>query len=322
MIATTPGAPALDAIRAAAARLAPYIVTSPLHRFAPGGPSGAILLKLENLQAIGAFKARPAGNVLLGTGGDRLQEGVYTASSGNAGLGLAWMSRQLKLDARIYAPASAPREKIAAIVAQGADVRTVSDEEWWRIIVQCGHPADRGLYVDAVRDPLALAGNGTVGLEIAGQCRDVDTVVFPFGGGGLSCGSAAALRALKPDTRIIIAESDTAAPVTAALEAGRPVDVETRQSFISGAGAPTVLDEMWPLVSQYVDDTIVVSPAQVADAVRLLFLHSKVIAEGAGALALAAALAGGERLGKTVCVVSGGNIDADVMATILQGGQP
>jgi len=311
-------APTLADIRAAAERLAPYTIRSPLLQLQTGGLTGEIFLKLENLQAIGAFKSRPMGSALLNADKASLQNGVYTASSGNAGLGLAWMAQRLELAATVYAPASAPRDKLAAIRRLGAQVRTLSNDEWWQIIETGVHADDPGMYIDAVRDPAALAGNGTIGLEIVAQCPDVETVIVPFGGGGLSCGIAAALRALQPEARVVVAESEAATPLTAALQAGRPVAVEMRSSFISGAGAQSVLAEMWPLVSDLIDETIVVPVARVADAIRLLFLRNKVIAEGAGAIATAAALAPGRDFGKAVCVVSGGNIDAEVMEAILR----
>jgi threonine dehydratase len=311
-------APGLADIRAAAEVLAPYIRRSPLVELSLEGRSRRIFLKLESFQVIGAFKARPVGNVLLNADAVALRQGVYTASSGNAGLGLAWMAGQLDLAARVYAPEFAPPDKLKAIADFGADVVTISDDAWWQIIVNCNHRDDPGLYVDAVRDPLALAGNGTIGLEIVEQCPAVDTVILPFGGGGLSCSTAAAMRALKPDVRVVVAECDAAAPVTAALRAGKPVTIETQATFISGAGAPTVLDEMWPLVRESIDETIVVPITGVADAIRMLFARNKIIAEGAGALALAGALATDDKPGTTVCVVSGGNIDAAVMASILR----
>jgi len=292
MIVKALSAPALADIRSAAEILAPYIIRSPLLQLKSGGRSSEILLKLENLQAIGAFKARPMGNVLLNADPAALQKGAYTASSGNAGLGLAWMANELELAATVYAPDTAPVDKLAAIRKLNAHIQLLTEDEW--------------------------AGNGTIGLEIIAQAPDVDTVIIPFGGGGLSCGIAAAIRALKPDTRIIVAESDAATPLTAALQAGKPVTVQTKPSFISGAGAPSVLEEMWPLVSELVDDTVVVPVADVANAIRLSFERNKIIAEGAGAIALAAALASDGKFGKTVCVVSGGNIDPDVMAAILR----
>ena len=266
MIDATPIAPTLNEIRAAADRLAPYIIRTPLLRLNTPSGAGEIYLKLENLQPIGVYKVRSMGNVMLAAHPDSLRNGAYTASSGNAGLGLAWIARQLGITARIYAPQSSPAAKLDAIRKFGAHIHLLSDDDWWQIIVSGGHPTDPGMYVDAVRSPAALAGNGSLGLEVIEQLPGVDTLFIPFGGGGIACGIAAAIRAKKPATRIIVAESDAATPATAALKAGRPVPVSMKPSFISGAGAPSVLDEMWPLVREFVDDTAVVSVAQVAAA--------------------------------------------------------
>ena len=322
MINIALSAPALSEIRAAAEALAPHIIRSPLVQLKTGGRSSDIFLKLENLQAIGAFKVRPMGNVLLNADSATLQNGVYTASSGNSGLGLAWIAKELGLAATVYAPETAPPGKLTAIRKFGAEIRTLPDGKWWQIIENSGHPDDPGMYVDAVRNPSAMAGNGTIGLEIVDQAPDVETVIVPFGGGGLSCGIAAAIRALRPDTRVIVAESDAATPLTAALQAGRPETVEVKPSFISGAGAPSVLEEMWPLVRELVDDTVVVSVADVAAAMKLLFERNKIVAEGAGAIALAAALANERDWGKTVCIISGGNIDSDLLVTVLKPDSP
>jgi threonine dehydratase len=317
MIDATAKIPTLQEIRAAATRLAPHIIRTPLLRLNLPDRPDEIYLKLENLQPIGAFKVRPMGNALLTVDKNVLRHGAYTASSGNAGLGLAWMADILGISARVYAPDTAPESKLEAMRRFGAEIHLLTVDDWWKIIVNSCHPTDPGFYVDAVRSPSAMAGNGTIGLEIAEQLSDVDRVIVPFGGGGVACGIAAAMRALKPDVKLIVAESDAATPVTAALEAGRPVAVTVRPSFISGAGAPSVLEEMWPLVSQSVDGTIVSSVTEVADAVRLLLEHNHVIAEGAGAIALAAALSGEDGTGKTVCVVTGGNIDRSVLSKIL-----
>lgn len=318
MILKALSAPAMTEIQAAAKALAPYIIRTPLLRLKSGERTNEIFLKLENLQPIGAFKVRPMGNALLNAGPATLQNGVYTASSGNAGLGLAWMAKELDLSVTVYAPDSAPPEKLAAISRLGAQVESLSDSEWWQIIENSGHPDDPGLYVDAVRDPAAMAGNATIGLEIFEQAPDVDTVIVPFGGGGLSCGIAAAMHALKPDTRIIVAECDAATPVTAALQAGQPVTVEVKPSFVSGAGAPSVLAEMWPLVKELIDDTLVVPVADVANTIKMLFERDKIIVEGAGAIAVAAVSATRREFGQSVCVVSGGNIDSAAMAAVLK----
>jgi threonine dehydratase len=318
MINTILTAPTLKDIRRAENLLAPYIIRTPLVRLNFGGQANEIYLKLENLQPIGVFKVRCMGNAMLTADKDALRHGVYTASSGNAGLGLAWMADKLRIPARVYAPDTAPGGKLEAMRRFGAEVHPLTFDNWWKIIVNGHHPTDPGFFVDAVRSPSAMAGNGTIGLEIAEQLSGIDRLIVPFGGGGVVCGIAAAMRALKPDVQMIVAESDAATPVTAALGAGRPVPVSVKPSFISGAGAPSVLDEMWPLVSELVDSTIVSPVTEVADAVRLLFEQNHVVAEGAGAIAVAAALSGECGTGKTVCVVTGGNIDRSVLSKILR----
>lgn len=309
--------PTLDDIRAASSLLAPYIIRTPLLRLNIHDSPTEIYLKLENLQPIGVFKVRSMGNAMLIAGKDALKNGVYTASSGNAGIGLAWMARILGIKATVYVPESGPQGKLESMRDFGAHIQIMNDDDWWQIIENSGHPGDAGFYVDAVRSPSAMAGNGTMGLEIIEQLPDVDTIIVPFGGGGIACGIAAAVRALKPGTRIIVAEADTAAPVTAAFKHGHPVTIKMQPSFISGAGAPSVLKEMWPLINELVDDTVVTTVSNVADAVRLMFVQNRIVAEGAGALAVAAALFNNAALGKTVCLVSGGNIDREMMAKIL-----
>lgn len=315
----TPRTPTLDEARDAAERLAPYIIRTPLLRLNLQDDPRPIYLKLENLQPIGAFKVRPVGNVLLRAAADEQPATVYTASSGNSGLALAWMARQVGLRARIYAPETAPAAKLDAIRALGAEIRILREPEWWQIIENRGHPEDAGLYIDAVRDSRAVAGIATLGLEIVEQLPEVETVIVPFGGGGALCGIASAVCALKPGTRIVAAESSAAQPLTAALREGRPVQVPTAPSFISGIGAPSVLVEMWPIIERLVHGTVVVSTDEVAEAIRLLFLRNRVVAEGAGAVSVAAALANGVAGGATVCVVTGGNIDPAVFCRILDG---
>ncbi len=310
-------APTLDEIRAAANALAPYVIRTPLIKLNDYEGPGEIFLKLENLQPIGAFKARTLGYAMLTADASKLEKGVYTASSGNAGIGLAWMANKLGLAATVYAPDSSPPAKLEVIRSFGATVLLVDYEQWWQIIKTGNHPDSPGLFIDAVRSPAALAGNATIGLEIAEQLPDVDTVFVPFGGGGIACGVSSAFRAINADTRIVAAESDAAAPATAAFKAGRPVPVTMKPSFISGAGGLTVLEEMWPLISELVDDTVVSPVSAVADAVRLLFEKNRVVVEGAGAISVAGALASNSRAGKSVCVVSGGNIDPIVFSKIL-----
>lgn len=314
-------APTIEEVRSTADRLRGLALHTPLIRFNPPDGSPDIYLKLENLQPVGAFKVRSMGNIFLTTEPEVLERGVYTASSGNAGYGLAWMARRMGVPATVYVPESAPQGKCDAIRRLGAQIRTVPYAQWWEIIRNHGTDSEEGLFVDAVCNAAALAGNATVGLEIIEDLPDVGTIVVPFGGGGLGCGIAAAVKALKPDTRIVGAECETATPLTAALAAGHPVDVEHRPSFVSGIGATCVLDEMWPLVRHLLDGALVASLAAVADAVRMLFEYNRVVAEGGGATSLAAAL-GAESDGPVVCVISGGNIDKEHMCAILQGRQP
>ena len=314
--------PGLEDVQEAAKRIAPWCVRTPLMPLDLADPASEIYLKLENIQQIGVFKARAICNILLSADPTELEKGVYTLASGNGGLGLAWMARELELQARIYAPESAQATLVDRMRQLGSTVELMPGDEWWQLIVNKGKPDDPGYYVDGVRSAAALAGNGTVVTELLEQLPGVENIILPFGGGGLACGIAVIIKALKSATRIIVAECETATPVTAALEAGKPVLVETRPSFVTSANAPTVLQDMWPLLSEFIDDSIVVSTDDVAEAVRTIFRETHVVAEGSGALPLAAALKGAGVKGKTVCLVSGGNIDASMMSTILAGETP
>jgi threonine dehydratase len=179
-----------------------------------------------------------------------------------------------------------------------------------------------GLFIHAFSDPAVMAGNGTIGLEIAEDLPSVDAVLVPYGGGGLVCGIASALRELTPGCRVYACEAETAAPLAASLEAGEPVQVEHVHTFVDGIGAPTVFEEMLALVRELVHGSIVVGLDEIAAAVRLLAERNRVVAEGAGAASVAAALTGRAGGGKIVCVVSGGNIDSDKLGTILAGHTP
>jgi threonine dehydratase len=205
----------------------------------------------------------------------------------------------------------------------GAEIIKVSYDEWWQVRIDHGYkPLKRGLYVDPASDPAVMAGNGTIGMEILEDLPDVNAIVIPWGSGGLSCGIASAVRALKPDTSLFACEVTTAAPFAASFEAGAPREVQYIPSFVDGIGAKSVLEEMWPLASRLLDGAFVMEIAEVAQAVRLLVERNRVVAEGAGAAPVAAALAGKAGAGKVACVVSGGNIDTHKLVTILEGGVP
>ena len=195
--------------------------------------------------------------------------------------------------------------------------------EWWDVLVTRRHARfAEQFFVHPVSDPAVVAGNGTVGLEIAEDLPDVDAVIVPYGGGGLSTGIASAVRALVPGARIYACEPETAAPLAASLAAGEPRDVAYTPSFVDGIGSKSVLAEMWPVVRRCLDGSFVMPLADIAGAVKLLVERARVVAEGAGATPVAAALAGKAGGGKVVCVVSGGNIDASKLATILGGEVP
>jgi threonine dehydratase len=285
------------------------------------GPA-EIFLKLENLQPIGSFKLRGASNAIALAPRASLARGVWTASAGNMAQGVAWQARRLGLKCTVVAPDHAPETKLAAIRRLGGLVEKAPFHEWFQILADHSYQDLDGHFVHPVSDPAVIAGNGTIGLEILEDLPDVESIVVPYGGGGLSCGIASAVRALKPGTRVYACEVETAAPFAASLAAGEPRKIDYTPSFVDGIGAPFVLAEMWPLASRLLDDSLVMSLAGVAAAVRLLAERNRVIAEGAGATPVAAALAGRAGRGKVVCVVSGGNIDAGKLAKILEGQVP
>jgi len=249
---------------------------------------------------------------------------VYTASAGNMAQGVAWSARQIGVPATVVVPEHAPQTKIDAIERLGGRVLKVPFERWWQVLMDHEYPGLDGLFVHPVADSAVMAGNGTIGLEILEDLPDVDTVLVPFGGGGLASGIATAIRAGKPDTRVYACEVETASPLSAALAASSPQTVDYTPSFVDGIGGKRVLDEMWPIVERVLDGARVVPLAAVAEAIRLLAERNRVIAEGAGGTPVAVALAGGHGVTgkKVVCVISGGNIDAAKLATILAGGVP
>ena len=310
---------ALADIEAARARIAGSVIRTPLVPLYVEGAPAQIYLKLENLQSINSFKIRGATNAVMLAPADAWAKGLVTASAGNMAQGIAWTARALGVPATIVVPEHAPEAKLAAIERLGGRVVKVPYDEWWNIIVTSHVDGVEGLFVHPVQDQAVMAGNGTIGLEILDDLPDPDAVVIPYGGGGLTVGIASAIKALRPGTKIFTAEPETAAALAAALAAGHPAEVDYRPSFVDGSGSRRVLDSMWPLVEPLVDGALSIPVAEVADAVRTLAERVRVIAEGAGALAPAAALSGRAGTGKVVCVVSGGNINLSKLAEILGG---
>ena len=307
----------LHEIQTARERIAGIAMRTPLVRLEVDDAPAEIYLKLENLQPIGSFKLRGAGNAMELAGRDRLANGVYTASAGNMAQGVAWNARRMRIPCHVVVPDHAPKAKLDAIQRLDGTAIPVPFEEWWKVIVTHHYPGLEGLFIHPVCEPAVIAGNGTIGLEILEDLPDVDSVLVPFGGGGLSCGIATAVRALKADTRVYGCEVDTAAPLAASLASGVPREIEYTPSFVDGIGGKSVLAEMWPLVSRLLEGSLVSSLAEVASAVRLLAVRNHVIAEGAGATSVAAAMSGKAGNGKVVCVISGGNIDPPKLAEIL-----
>lgn len=317
-------------IEAAAARVEGIAVRSPLVRLAVEVPDTEIYLKLENLQPLGAFKIRAAVNALLSLPEEKLAKGVYTGSAGNFGQGLAAAAARLGLPCAVYAPDTAAKNKLDALEQLGATVHVVPFDEWWRVLEKHGHPDQAGVFIHPVANSAVIAGNATIGAEIVADLEDIDAVVVPFGGGGLISGIGAAVKAVSPKTRILACESEAGAPLAAAFQAGGPVTIALDHStFIDGIGSTRVLPEMWPLLRDVVNGTLIVSVRAVREAVRTLATANAVVAEGAGAVSVAAAMAGmaamtratgadGQvRRRRVVCVVSGGNIDLGVLRDIL-----
>jgi threonine dehydratase len=320
----------IEAIHDARRRIAPHVVRTPLLRLdaadlmrgPEGGGAPEIWLKLETLQPIGSFKLRGASNALALAEPATLARGVWTASAGNMAQGVAWQARRLGVRCTVVAPDRAPAAKLDAIRRLGAEVIQAPFEEWFQVLEDHRFRDLDGCFVHPVADPAVIAGNGTIGLEILEDLPDVDAVLVPYGGGGLSCGIATAIRATHPQVPVIACEVDAAAPLAASLAQGGPVRVDYRHSFVDGIGAPFLLSAMWPLVSRVLARSIVVPVAEVAAAVRVLAGRARVVAEGAGATPVAAALSGQAGGRRIACVVSGGNIDPAVLARILGGEAP
>jgi len=313
----TAGCPTLAQVREARQAIAGAAIRTPLVRLNTSDAPAEIYLKLENLQPIGSFKIRGASNAMALMSAAQLERGVVTASAGNMAQGVAWRARELGIPCTVIAPDTAPRTKIDAIERLGGRVLKVSFDEWWRAFEQRCYPGVEGTFIHAFDDLNVMAGNGTIGLEILEDLPDVDAVVIPWGGGGLTCGIASVLRELKPKCKIFAAEVATAAPLRASWKTGTPQVIDPQRSFVDGIGGKSVFPLMFERAQRLIDSPLVAGVNEVAAAVRLIAERNRVISEGAGATPVACALAGRAGTGKVVCVVSGGNIDLAKLAEIL-----
>jgi len=311
----------IDTVRDAAKRIYSVAARTPLIRLDPIGRSTPeIFLKLEVFQPIGSFKVRGAANAVARLSKDQMREGVWTVSAGNAAQGVALAAREAGTKASVLVMDGAPATKLAAIERLGASITKAPFDECWRAVES--HHSDRmhGRMVHPFDDDDFISGNGTAGLEILEGLPDVDAVVAPMGGGGLLAGVGCVMRALSPKTRVYAAEPENAAPLKTSMAAGRAMRFEGwSRSWVDGAGGQTVLESMWPLVKEWVDESLVVKLDDAAAAMRLTAERCHVIAEGAAACAIAAALspamrAHGHR--RIVAVVSGGNIDLSKFAQL------
>jgi len=298
-------------------------IRTPLVRLHVDVPETEIWLKLECLQPIGSFKIRGAASAIRQAPAEAVAAGVWTTSAGNMAQGVAWLARELGLPATIVAPDHAPRAKTDAIERLGGTVIRVPFDRWWQAMEESAYPGVEGFFVHPVLDERVMAGNGTIGLELAEELDGIDAVLIPWGGGGLTTGIASALRAVSPATKVFACEPVTGAPVTATLaNSGIPVSVDYRASFVDGSGSKGLLPAMWERARELIAGSFALSLDDTAAAIRLLAERAHVVAEGAGALAVAAAISGRAGAGCIVCIVSGGNIDQERLAEILEGRTP
>jgi threonine dehydratase len=306
----------LSQVEEARRNIAPVAFRTPLVRCNVDAPA-ELYLKLENLQPIGSFKIRGAANVMARTPRKQLERGVLTASAGNMAQGVAFCARRMGVRATIVAPETAPATKIGAVERMGGRVIKVPFADWWRTFETRSYPGVEATFIHAFDDPDVMAGNGTIALELLEDLPELEAVVIPWGGGGLSCGIAAVLRARAPRVRIFAAEIETGAPLAASVAAGEPRTVEYEPSFVDGIGSKMVFPNMFERARRLLDGSLVVTLAEAAQAMKLVAERNRVIIEGAAACAVAAALSGRAGSGKIVAIGSGGNIDLNKFAQIV-----
>src|SRR6516225_1968694 len=306
----------LQQVREAQQNIAGTALRTPLVRCFADSPA-EVWLKLENLQPIGSFKIRGAANVMARTPRERLARGVLTASAGNMAQGVSFCARRLGIPATVVSPDTAPATKIRAVERLGGRVILAPFAEWWRTFETRAYPGVDATFIHAFDDLDVMAGNGTIALELLEDLPEFDSIVIPWGGGGLSCGIAAVLRALAPRVKIYAAEVETAAPLAASLAAGEPRTVEYTPSFVDGIGSKTVFPNMFEHARKLLDGSLIVTLHDAVQAMKLVAERNRIIIEGASACAVAAARSGRAGIGKIVAIVSGGNIDLDKFTQLV-----
>jgi len=305
-------------IEQARSRIAGTVLRTPLVRLDLGAGAPDIRLKLENLQPTNAYKIRGAANAVARLSDAERARGVWTISAGNAGQGVAYAARQYGIPCTVIAIETAPQTKLDRMRALGATIVPVTYDEAWKAAESHEYAGADGTFIHPFDNHDFIAGHGTMGLEILEDAPDVRTVIAAIGGGGLISGVGSAIKSARPDVAVIGAEPETAAPYAYSLSEGGPRKFPDWQaSFVDGAGGKSVTTRMWQRMRPVTDGTITVTLAQTAEAMRLIAEKTRTIAEGAGALSLAAALTGQAGDGPIVCVVSGGNIDLKAFAEIV-----
>jgi len=309
----------LDDIRGAATRVYGTAIRTPLVKLELDADFPDIRLKLENLQPINAYKLRGAANAVAMLSEAERARGVWTISAGNAGQGVAYAARKAGVPCTVVAIETAPASKLERMRALGARLVTVPYEIAWKALDDRAYPGVEGTFIHPFDDHNFIAGHATMGLEILEDAPDAVAVIGGVGGGGLITGVGSAVKALRPEIKVWTAEPETAAPAARSFAAGSPQTFpEWQASFVDGAGGQSVFPRMWERMRPLVDGNIVVTLDETRRAMRLMAEKARIIAEGAGALPLAAALTGKAGQGPIVAVVSGGNVDLATFCDILQ----
>jgi len=307
----------IEDIEQARERIKGTVLRTPLVKLDLGPDAPDIRLKLENLQPTNAYKIRGGANAVANLSDEARSKGVWTISAGNAGQGVAYAARAFGIPCTVVAIETAPQTKLDRMRALGAEIVPVSYDRAWVAAETHEFPGLDATFVHPFDNHDFIAGHGTMGLEILEDCPEVKTVICAIGGGGLITGVASAIKGLRPDVKVLGAEPETAAPYELSLREGGPRKfTDWQASFVDGAGGKSVTERMWQRMRPVTDGTITVTLDQTREAMRLIAEKSRAIAEGAGALALAAALTGKAGEGPIVCIVSGGNIDLDKFAEL------
>ena len=286
-------------------------------------PNKEIYLKLENLQSVGSFKVRGAYNALINLTEEDSKNGVHTSSIGNFAHGLAWCANMLNIPFSVIIPIGVSKVKINAVQNFGCKVIEIDYDDWWNVIMTGKYNDMDGVFIHPSCDENVMAGNGVIGLEIIDMVPDVDTIICPYGGGGNSVGIASAVKQCHPNVKVYACEVETATPLSTSFKAGKPVVLERfKKSFVEGMNGRAMVPCMWNLATNLITGSVVTTLREICDALKMLALKNHIIAEGAGAATVAAAMSAEIPDGKIVCVVSGGNIDLETLNIILQGDVP